>query len=155
MKPCGTEAAYYRHRGRGEEPCPEDREAVAEANRKRRRAKGVRPFTPARHGTHSKYVAGCRCGACRGAHAAYQAKFRNGGTRRERWAWKLADQVKDWLMLDGGWLTADGLALECDANPESVERVLRRLRNEGVVESRVVELAGQRRREQRLEWRIV
>jgi hypothetical protein len=56
-------------------------------------------------------------------------------------AWTVRDQILDWLSLDGGWLTALGMADELGRNVESIERVLRELRREGLVKSRVVELA--------------
>lgn len=35
LKPCGTRAAYYRHKRNGEEPCQADREACARDQRRR------------------------------------------------------------------------------------------------------------------------
>lgn len=102
------------------------------------------------HGTNSCYSGGCRCQPCKDAHAAYFRTYQ----RRSEEASKLADQVVDWLSLDGGWLTSEGLAMELDRSVGWMDRVLRRLRSEGVVESRVVELAGTHR-DQRTEWRAV
>lgn len=107
------------------------------------------------HGTNSAYQAGCRCQPCRDAHAEYMRGYQQ---RRRRFgnqeAWKLADELLDRLSLDGGWLTSEGLAMELDRHVESMDRILRRLRREGTVESRIVELAGTHR-DQRTEWRAV
>lgn len=75
----------------------------------------------------------------------------------------------DLLETDGGWLTTAGVALELGAAYESADRALSRLRDRGLVESRVVELAGSFRYQQaqhkvthgtrtldsRHEWRFV
>lgn len=41
-----------------------------------RRGRQVFPVIPARHGTRSKYVGGCRCSDCTEAHRVYAAKRR-------------------------------------------------------------------------------
>lgn len=158
-RPCGTEAAYYRHRFRGEEPCDIDREAVNAAATRRRRAKGVKPLPKAKHGTPSKYAGGCRCVFCRDAQAEYMRSWRSGKpktvARRESKAWKLREDVLDRVSLDG-WVTAAMLAMESGRNVQAVQRVLRGLRDDGLVESRVVQLAYATDRagmEARLEWR--
>lgn len=51
-------------------------------------------------------------------------------------------RLMDLLETDGGWLTVDYLAMRLDAKPESVESALTRLRDRGLVESRVEELAS-------------
>lgn len=51
-------------------------------------------------------------------------------------------RMLDLLETDGGWLTVHGLAHELEANPESVERALWRLRLKGLVECRRIELLG-------------
>lgn len=62
---------------------------------------------------------------------------------------RVTSNVIDLLEVDGGWLTADGLAMAIGCDPKSAYRVLMRLRDRGVVRSRLVELAG---RDTRLEW---
>lgn len=53
----------------------------------------------------------------------------------------------DVLEADGGWLTAAGVAAHADMTDSAVERALYRLRNEGKVETRIVD--------GRNEWRYV
>lgn len=73
-----------------------------------------------------------------------------------------SSDLLDLLRMDGGWLTAEGLAL-CfpRSNPEAIGRALYRLRHRGQVEMRIVELAGNGRQmrpgqiETRKEWRAV
>ena len=156
MRPCGTEAAYYRHRYRGEEPCLEDRKAAADASRDRERAKGRPEKRRARHGTTSRYVAGCRCVFCRDAHAEYMRAFRKGKRPRrpkER-AWAMRDEVFDFLELEG-WSTAVEIADRFGRNVDSVERTLRKLRDDGLIESKQVEMAyaSNGTHEARTEWR--
>ena len=47
LRPCGTEAAYKRHKRRGETPCPQDYQAAARAaaerKQRRRQHAGARP----------------------------------------------------------------------------------------------------------------
>lgn len=140
------------------DPC---REAHAEYMRDYRRRKGAIPFRPWRHGMSTTgYQRGCRCQACWDAYNEYQRDRRRGETKtrqlaRQR-AWKLRDEVLDWLELDGGWLTADGLSADLDRNHQSLERTLRILRDEGLVQSRLVELAHTSTGNgyhQRTEWR--
>lgn len=66
----------------------------------------------------------------------------------------LPARIVDYLFLDSGWLTAEGIALVLIAKPESVKRSLLRLRGMGFVESRQVGLAtGVRGHiESRVEW---
>ncbi len=45
------------------------------------------------------------------------------------------------LALDGGWLTAAQLAMECGMNEQSVDRTLHRQAAKGWIEKRIVELA--------------
>lgn len=52
-------------------------------------------------------------------------------------------RILDVLETDGGWLTTDGIALQLGwENTESVYRALRRLLLKGLVEERLVHLAG-------------
>lgn len=65
-------------------------------------------------------------------------------------------RVLDALETDGGWLTADGIALLAPYSADTIGRSLFRLRNRGLVESRQVELAfGGSGWDTRLEWRFV
>lgn len=51
-------------------------------------------------------------------------------------------RLMDLLETDGGWLTLDYMAMKLDEKVESVERALIRLRDRGLVETRVEELAS-------------
>ncbi len=72
----------------------------------------------------------------------------------------------DYLSLDGGWLTAEGIAMEIGMSAESVYRSMWRWRKAGHVESRSVGLAYaggvtangsrvNRGQETRREWRTL
>lgn len=67
----------------------------------------------------------------------------------------LAESTHDRLSIEGDWITAACLAMLMGRLEESVTRILYRLRAEGLVESRVVDLArvGSGPRPQRLESR--
>lgn len=71
-------------------------------------------------------------------------------------AWTMRDELLDWLSLEGTWATALEAAERFDRNLHAVERTLRKLRDEGLVESRVMELARTTDGgyERRTEWRI-
>lgn len=155
--PCGTRAAAKRHRRRGEAPCGDCRQAERDYERS---LYVPSPRRKPRHGTISKYTLGCRCGACRESWAEYQRDWRRGRSRkrqrRNERAWKLRDDVVDFLELEG-WATTHEIAERFGRNEGSVKRVLLRLRSEGVVESRVVELALTSNRatlDRRTEWRL-
>jgi len=102
-------------------------------------------------------------GACKGQRCTNLAQ--TDGYCRSCWkrrlglegGWFLADKVVDWLTLDGGWLTAEGVADELGHHIDSVERVLRQLRDRGQVESKQVALAYGPGNffEKRTEWRTV
>lgn len=82
--PCGTPAAYFRHRYHGEEPCPEDRAAWAARKNGYDRRRGAKPRRKPRHGTWSAYTnLGCRCPACHEAMLEYHADNRAGVLRRD------------------------------------------------------------------------
>lgn len=59
--------------------------------------------------------------------------------RRER-AWTITDRVGDVLDVERGWWTAEALSDRLDANVETVSRILWKLRDDGRLRSRVVEL---------------
>lgn len=76
---------------------------------------------------------------------------------RTQKAWTMRDEILDFFELEG-WATASELAYRFGRNVEAVERVLRKLRAEGLLRSRFVELAfanGKERLEGRTEWRAV
>ena len=56
--------------------CDVCRSAMNQYRTERRRAQGILPKPPSRHGTSSKYVHGCRCDECREAHTAYCRRWR-------------------------------------------------------------------------------
>lgn len=81
LRPCGTVAAYRRHRNHGETPCEACRAAVAAYSRARY-IPSTRQLAP--HGTeaayHRHYTYGQRpCLACVDAHAAYLRAYRRLG----------------------------------------------------------------------------
>lgn len=77
--------------------------------------------------------------------------------RENRPTASIASRILDVLILDGGWLTLDGITLQVKAHPKSVWRTLFRMQNRGQVEHRRVELASgwNRHLEARIEWRAV
>jgi hypothetical protein len=81
LRPCGTAAAYQRHRVNGEKPCLVCRLAKCERERAKRVLKPPRellPCTASRHGaTNAAYTAGCRCPEARAAHAEWGRKYRD------------------------------------------------------------------------------
>ncbi len=52
-------------------------------------------------------------------------------------------RAQSWKYLDadGGWLTSEGIAMEVDQDPETVQRSMWRWRRAGHVETRQVQLA--------------
>jgi DNA-binding transcriptional ArsR family regulator len=72
-------------------------------------------------------------------------------------AWTVRDEILDFLDLEG-WATAVEIADRFNRHIDSVERVLRLLRNDGLVKSRVMELAQGGHGgfyDIRTEWKIV
>lgn len=65
------------------------------------------------------------------------------GDRRRTSGWTkagyLPERILDLLDIDGGWLTARGIAMDLHAEYDSVNRALFRLRRNGKVRSRFVE----------------
>lgn len=150
----GTTSAYARGCR-----CDACRAAQAAYMREYRHRNGSRPFRQWQHGSVTGYQKGCRCEPCKGAHSDYQRQYRSRRRRelRKQPAWTIADEVLDFLQLEG-WATASELAYRFGRNVEAVERVLRKLRAEGLLRSRFVELAfanGKERLEGRTEWRAV
>ena len=47
-----------------------------------------------------------------------------------------------YLEWDGGWLTTEGIAMEVDLSPDTVDRSMWRWREGGHVETRRIDLAG-------------
>lgn len=102
------------------------------------------------------------CRVCGGAHkarglCAKHYKQHYPPERRES-AWTVRDRVLDYLEADGGWLTAEGLALAVDCNPTTTFRALGDLRDDGHVECRSIALAYSDRTsnyERRQEWRAL
>lgn len=66
-------------------------------------------------------------------------------------------RIVDLLLIDGGWLTLPGIAVALDISEASAAQALYRLRDSGLIEERVVELATRlsihRQVERRREWR--
>jgi hypothetical protein len=84
LKPCGTSAAYRRHRRDGEEPCHACREAEA------LRSRGGRPRIPLQPcGTRAAYIRHVKrgeepCADCRIANATYAEDKRRERSARDR-----------------------------------------------------------------------
>lgn len=79
LKPCGTAAAWRRHKRHGEEPCAACRKAHSRSITEHRR----KPWAPRElrpHGTEACYQRELRsgegtCFKCRLAHSEYVAKY--------------------------------------------------------------------------------
>lgn len=93
------------------------------------------------------------CQPCRDAMTNQRRRYAR--TPRER-KWTMQDELLDWLSVEGTWSTALEAAERFDRNLESTERALRKLRDKGLVESRIVELArvADGGYDRRIEWRI-
>lgn len=97
----------------------------------------------------------CRAGRCN--RLPDESGFCHVHSREDEPAWTLADRISDFLWVDGGWLTAEGLALEFACHPDSARRSLSQLLREGRVRRRLVGLAASRNgrhtlHESREEW---
>lgn len=66
-------------------------------------------------------------------------------------------QILDVLVVDGGWLTLEGITLQVKAHPKSVWRTLYRMHDRGQISQRRVELASglNRSLQVRIEWRAL
>lgn len=133
VQPCGTEAAYLRHLRHGEPPCPEDRQAHAQRELERQRARGVKPRGTPQHGTYTMYATyGCRCRACREAKTDYKADYEAGIRRRRLPSVPLAELVLDVLETWDRSMSTDELIgqverIRPEAKPESVRAAIVRL----------------------------
>lgn len=94
------------------------------------------------------------CQPCRDAMTAQRKRYPK--SNRER-AWTMQDELLDWLSVEGTWSTALEAAERFDRNLDSTDRALRKLRDKGLVESRIVELARvtDGGYDKRTEWRIL
>jgi len=105
---------------------------------------GRKPATG--HGSEQFYRQhGCRCDECK--HGRSERKRRRADAIKRglnsQSAWFTADRVTDFLFIDGGWWSTDALLERLQlTSDEALQRVLRRLRDKGLVESRVVELSS-------------
>ncbi|MFE5628441.1 hypothetical protein [Streptomyces sp. NPDC056543] len=78
-QPCGTNAAYHRHRANGETPCTACKQAhtADQTRRNERRAADPTAADRAGHGKASTYVNyACRCTPCCEAGAQRQREYR-------------------------------------------------------------------------------
>lgn len=85
LKPCGTTAAYERHRSRGETPCEACRKANTEAKRARNCTPTPERRKPIAHGTYAgyrqhAYRGETPCAECRQASSDYQKSKRSNPT---------------------------------------------------------------------------
>lgn len=98
LKPCGTRAAYDRHRRNGETPCDDCRDAANEQRRQKEAAQQAKQKPPAKCGTMRGYRVHRRrgedpCKACSAANAerVRQVREKNAGKpkapRKPRPAW--------------------------------------------------------------------
>lgn len=141
-EPCGTVAAYQRHIYHKTPVCEPCREAARAYRREWNRRYRAKPD------------AACKMQRCRNLAKVDGLCIRHHKKLLGAEPWSLADKVEDWLHIDGGWLTAAGIAEDLGHNIDSIERALRQLREKGVLESRVVELAmAHRGFNERTEWR--
>lgn len=90
------------------------------------------------------------CDPCREARREYNRLLKR-KHRGER-MWGVKDRVLDVLQLSPGWWDVYVLAARVEARPDTVRTALRRLRAEGLVESRESWVSDN---EQLLEWRSV
>lgn len=136
LRPCGTEAAYYRHRRRGETPCDECRRGRAE----HLVARGVtrKVFKAGEHGTNYMYSAGCRCDDCRRARRDHQREYRR-RVWRERNTPTIAETIGDILHLNMLPLTTRGIIDWCqEVHPEWKEDSIRQALHRMAADGRVV-----------------
>ena len=128
LRPCGTEAAYARHRLRGEPSCDECKAGVAVARNEQRRAKGIAPRLAPRHGTYSGYIrlhSGAKaCRPCLDAHAAYLREWRAKVRRRVRRG-KWIDVAYDYLETHGPIEMAPLIEMIQERHPEAVRDTIR------------------------------
>lgn len=129
LSPCGTVAAYQRHIYHKTPVCEPCKEAAREYRRNWQRD------------YRKKTKAACQMQRCRNLAKIDGLCLRHHNKMVGADRWSLADRIEDWLSIDGGWLTAAGIAEDLGRNVTTVERALRLLRAGGVIESRVVELA--------------
>lgn len=149
LKPCGTEAAYYRHRRAGETPCDACVDGLAEARLNRGVTKRKR--RPSRHGTNSMYVQGCRCDDCRSGHAAYMREYNAG--RQRAVAENTRDVIIDQMLTDGRPMAAAVIIDKIldrhpDKSPAALSAALTRLGTEGYATAVAVD------DEWRFEWSL-
>lgn len=140
LKPCGTRAAYLRHRQRGED-CPTCRAAAARKRREDRRRQGIPPLLPPRCGTISGRTAHYNrgepiCDDCREAFRVWQKQRRR---KRSEGPVSIPSVIFDVLETAGtsmGWRSLSAWVTEL--HPEwaeaTVKRTLARLVAEGRVE---------------------
>ena len=134
LRPCGTEAAYARHRRNGESPCDACRAGVALVRRDQRRAKGIRPRLEPQHGTYSGYIrlhvlSGVEaCRPCLDAHATYLREWRAKVRRRDRRG-KWVDVVYDYLETFGPIEMSPLIETIQERHPEAVCDTIRQAVN--------------------------
>jgi DNA-binding transcriptional ArsR family regulator len=109
--------------------------------------------TPAAYQRHIRHGE-TPCDECREAASAYRNRFPR---RRPESAWTMRDEIVDFLGLEGSATVAE-IAARFGRHIDSVERVLRILRDEELVASRTFELATASHRlgyDRRTEWRLL
>ena len=147
LKPCGTYAAYERHRVYGEDPCELCADAMRARSRvlyARRKGGRVRRWGPPRCGTSSGWVkhmgdGTAPCDACREAHRLAMANHR----ARRRDPIRQPDAIVDMLVTQDRWLsTAVLVDLVLDLHPEwsaaALRRAADRLASRGIVRRRML-----------------
>ena len=141
--PCGTYAAYERHRRAGETPCDACYEGLRRYSRERyavRVGRPVRRWQRVQCGTNSGYIDHVTkrtepCAKCRKAHRDYMRKYRRKDVPT------LAESIIDVLVTQDRWLSSELIeAMVLDLHPEwkrqSVRRKVLELAANGVIERR-------------------
>lgn len=135
LAPCGTTAAWRRHRRRGEAPCDACR-AANSARTKARRSDVPKPAPKARsvapHGTQAAYVRHWRrgetpCGPCATAHLAHERKrsAERVAVRAEVRASWLAQVTADVVRLTTEGMSIERIAAELHIGKTRVSQIRR------------------------------
>lgn len=144
LRPCGTQAAYYRHRRRGETPCAGCRQAATdyEADRRRRLGRPSRAsWRPPACGTPAGYQYHRRlgeptCRQCRDAWNHDQQQRRVAKAQRPQSIPGCIADVLETAGISMSWRSLSAWVVEL--HPEwaetTVKRTLERLVKEGRVE---------------------
>ncbi len=137
-KPCGTDAAYQRHRWLGEPPCTECRTAHSSDERQRTRKHGVTERVYADCGTHGGwyrhlYADNDPCQPCREAHNTARRQWRL-RDKRLRLRGPIPDVVGDYVETYGPLELRELvmlIQLRHDIDESSIRRAANRMMGNG------------------------